>query len=627
MPYGQGHGGGFNTGEIIMALQGATEGILSQQLDIQGSVLARNDLELRHEVDTAGFSGMGRPIASASADGAFSGSSGTQTTLTVATGTPFVAASNGYFIKIEGSTGSNDGFYEIVGYTSSTVVTLDRVDGSSPADESGLDWFYAEPYSLLTDLNYARTDRNQIKGVPAGDHRSDVPVYRRITDITADVNANLYNLSGTGTVSGDTYGVTLDAKGMICPIVFLSEDMSDESGLGDSASNTISATSRLTVVGSPFAAAHVGRVIALSGTTAGADDGDWKITAVNAANDVTLRAVDSAGTLTTDDTGSVTWTMYSDRRFVDISTKHADDVDRSGIPISDGATADQTKYDATHVLTLSAGDREGFVSNAGDGVWGRTFKGVSGTDVLVRFFTGTNDATATAHNWESGGEPGDADPTSIYLQVPNRYRMDQLPETCLVGALVGGTFSDAELVEDISNLWQALGLNDSENRFQAGDITNYSADYPINPTDVPELIGINMFDALNESIGSRDYNTDLETLGATDGDDITTVLNLLATAIADFSIERFQYKATADVNRHDDLLISAFPGTTTPDDYYTLGTGAFAWLFVRGELMHVGTSPQTGLCSEVDAGGGKGSGWTMYTKIRTGDYVSYMKMK
>lgn len=602
-----------------MAIAGNWPGMHNQQDDLGSSSVALNNMDLyRNEADEAGNPYVGPIQASGLNTAAFSSSSGLLTTLTVTGATPFSSSSVGDFILTEQATNAtNDGVYIIITYTSSTVVGLERVDGgSNPIDEAQgtMDWYYGLRASTQSDQNCTRTDRGEIKHgdsdqITTDRHQAPLPEYERPDAVGTKVKASLWNISGQdgkndgvqATWPAHTYGVTLDAKAEICEIKFSDINMS-EALAGDSASSTTSATSTLTAASPVFTTdTYDGRVLTLS--TAGADNGDWYIYDRTDASNVVLKKVSDNSDLTTDISGTVTWVMLGDRVILPTSTEYADATDTTGIPVVDGY--DSTRKGATWAFVVEAGENKGFVSSDDKPVYGHTYAASEGDTVLLRFFKGNSNTVADPHTWEAD------DPTSIDIQISNRMRKDEVPEDCRRVIFAGGVLSDAELVNDINELNGYTGRVDGED---ATTWTNEGNYYSLQGVDHNLEAGVN---ANNNAIGDRDWVTYIEGLGGTDGDDLTTIINLLANEIAKQSIDRYTY-AGPTVNAYGDLLLSNFTGA--PASYLKSTNGTNAWLFARGNLWKVGTVANKGQYTEgPDIGGGAASKFIPNSKIDDND--------
>jgi len=175
---------------------------LDLALDIAGSLTHKQNLNLNDEA-----AGLGVPVSgqTGSAAAVSTTPAGTHATITGLTG--MVSASAGHFITLSGT---NAGTYLIDGYVSAASVTV--VNHSGVVADSGITWKERFPYSAEDDFNYARTDRAAIKGV---NYYDAIPVYRRPTDVTTDVAANLANIATK----------TTDARGFIINRVFYRKDV------------------------------------------------------------------------------------------------------------------------------------------------------------------------------------------------------------------------------------------------------------------------------------------------------------------------------------------------------------------------------------------------------------------
>jgi hypothetical protein len=193
--------------------------LVDQALDIAGSLSQNSTMTLINEP-----AGIGLPLTGQAGSGATVASiNAGDVTITGLTG--MTADSVGHFLGISGATNTtNDGYFLIDGYNSATsvnIVNTNAVLGDSFA------WCECYSYSLLADLNYERTDRTLIKGVPYYD---PIPTYQRPTAIGTNVPANLSNIAGCTTdavaycVNRAFYGVqvnpgdlkeTITATGML----------------------------------------------------------------------------------------------------------------------------------------------------------------------------------------------------------------------------------------------------------------------------------------------------------------------------------------------------------------------------------------------------------------------------
>jgi hypothetical protein len=165
---------------------------LDQELDIAGSQTQLATMTLADEPSLLGSPVVGQT----GAVGTITAASGGVTTLGGLTG--MTVNSVGRFITITGAANANNnGTFLIITYNSATSVDIANATGVFPDANSGtLGWTERAPYSLLDDLNYERTDRQAIKGVPYYD---PIPTYTRPTATTTPVPANLSNIAGKTT--------------------------------------------------------------------------------------------------------------------------------------------------------------------------------------------------------------------------------------------------------------------------------------------------------------------------------------------------------------------------------------------------------------------------------------------
>ena len=165
---------------------------LDQALDIAGSLFQQSNLTLTDEL-----AGLGPPLAGKAGTAAsVTTINATDVTITGLTGMTLQDVGN--FLQISGAASAgNNGVFLIDTYISATSVTIVNTSAVAPdANNGALVWTERYPYSLLDDLNYERTDRTLIKGVPYYD---PVPTYQRPTAIGTPVPANLSNIAGKTT--------------------------------------------------------------------------------------------------------------------------------------------------------------------------------------------------------------------------------------------------------------------------------------------------------------------------------------------------------------------------------------------------------------------------------------------
>ena len=158
---------------------------LDQALDIAGSLFQQSNLTLSDEV-----AGLGPPLAGQTGSSAVVATvNATDVTITGLTG--MTAQDVGNFITFTGGLSANQGTFLIDTYISATSVTI--VNPNAVVDAGPYGWTERYPYSLLDDMNYERTDRTIIKGVP---YYSDVAPYFSPTATATPIATNLTTISG-----------------------------------------------------------------------------------------------------------------------------------------------------------------------------------------------------------------------------------------------------------------------------------------------------------------------------------------------------------------------------------------------------------------------------------------------
>jgi len=165
---------------------------LSQLLDIAGSPSKNASRLLSDE-----SAGLGVPTGASSAATVASVVGGSvRLSLPAPVQSDATAYVVGNFIEVSGASNAvNNGVFLITARnTSNGTVTF----ANASAITEGTSWTVSErkPYSLLDDLDFARSDRQAIKGV---DYNEPVPTFQRPTAIGTDVDASLANLAGKTT--------------------------------------------------------------------------------------------------------------------------------------------------------------------------------------------------------------------------------------------------------------------------------------------------------------------------------------------------------------------------------------------------------------------------------------------
>jgi hypothetical protein len=167
---------------------------LNQALDIKGSETHNSSMSLPDEA-------LGRGVCV----GQFG------TTASIVVGANIVvsglvgmsADSVGRYLTISGATNAgNNGSFFITDFNNVNSVNISNSSASTDPNNGAISWAERNPYSLEDDLNFERTDRQAIKGVPYTD---PIPTYKKVTDESTFIPANLANIAGK----------TTDAKAII----------------------------------------------------------------------------------------------------------------------------------------------------------------------------------------------------------------------------------------------------------------------------------------------------------------------------------------------------------------------------------------------------------------------------
>ena len=297
--------------------------------------------------------------------------------------------------------------------------------------------------------------------------------------------------------------------------------------------------------------------------------------------------------------------------------KHADAVDKTGIPVFDTGpfTGDMTSC-YVHIVD---GYADGYAGaeltvltgiHAGERIFGVTYNGssTSPNSVEVHFYSSPfnlNYATsATAYTWEAG------QPTVINLLYGYNERLDALDANAFRTVPALGILTDASLSNKINNLYQVVGVTDGYTSL-LGMLTNTNTYFPFYnlPDATPSVV--EALNTLNEQIGNRDYSGPY----LTDGQTITASLQALSNAIgASGVITRTIERLGSDINAG---AAHTLPGGLT---YTSDGTnnGQYLWVFTRGVLRDPGL-----VSSGNDYQESSSTSITFYSKQKTGDHINY----
>jgi len=271
-----------------------------------------------------------------------------------------------------------------------------------------------------------------------------------------------------------------------------------------------------------------------------------------------------------------------------VSTRYATPDNRVGLPIYQSTTNSGSYHDegaldrvvAIDLIDMSNGAE--FKSDAGDIVYAKFHDGADnsgtgdGTDVYVKFYTDAGEYTTTS-----------GDPSTIMMVYPYRKTLDQMEEYEWVRTtFVSSWEGDAEIVEDISNLWSYTGASDGESDPAWTSISG-SPIVTSAQTDIASAI-----DELNDEFGDRSW-TNLD--GAlTAGQSITASLDALDMGIYDLSqsvsasVAELYVEVTASGTSKNTPYTLPYGITYTPDA--TVGQeGSNLDVFMDGQLLSAST--------------------------------------
>ena len=233
---------------------------IDQALDIAGSLSQSDGMTLAEEPGA-----LGAPVSPANTGTTSvtlgAPASGIQAVSGMTAGL-FTANSVGNFLTLSGSglSAGNVGTFLITAYTSGTAVSVLNPLGVAEGPIATVTWTERFPYSLLDDLNYARTDRRLIKGTT--NFYDAVPTYIRPSATGTSVPKNLTNL------------LSLDSKAILEPRAFLALAITNGTASKLVASGTFSwatAANRLGLPATPAAETDTARIVRIFNPANGAE--------------------------------------------------------------------------------------------------------------------------------------------------------------------------------------------------------------------------------------------------------------------------------------------------------------------------------------------------------------------
>ncbi len=192
---------------------------LNQKLDINGSINHDPSMDLSEEALHLG--------------GKIFGQSGAAATITIISGDVVVSGITGmsvdslnrYITLSDAADANNNGTFLIIEINSSSSIVIENALASTDLNIGSISWIEREPYSLEDDINYIRTDRENIKtaiGIEAGETDVDaeltnktsyfpfneLPVMPAVVDALNVLNREIGDRNYTGLFLTDGYTIT-----------------------------------------------------------------------------------------------------------------------------------------------------------------------------------------------------------------------------------------------------------------------------------------------------------------------------------------------------------------------------------------------------------------------------------
>lgn len=293
--------------------------------------------------------------------------------------------------------------------------------------------------------------------------------------------------------------------------------------------------------------------------------------------------------------------------------KHADAVDRTGVPIFDGA--DAGAHEATYVEIINPQTGEALEvlagGNQGQRIFGRTRAGASTSpnSVEIEFRSvalGAALSTSAAYTWEAG------QPTTVDYYYGFRSRLDQIGDTDFRHTLVNGLVGDADARQDLEDIRDVISdaLADEATSL-TGLLTNTGIEFVF--SDLPDATPsvVEALNTLNAQIGDRTYTGPYLSSGQTIAASLQALSVALAAAAVVRTIERLS--SAIDANTAHTL-----PGGIS---YTVDGTnnGINMYVYWRKQLRDPGPAATASNDYEETST----TQITPYTRINANDSVNY----
>jgi hypothetical protein len=290
--------------------------------------------------------------------------------------------------------------------------------------------------------------------------------------------------------------------------------------------------------------------------------------------------------------------------------KHADAVDKTGVPVFDappyagdfGACyVEVLRNDGTQLTVQGAG------AHAGEKIFGVTNAGDTDSPdaVEVLFYSvplgGDVSGDATPYTWEA------SQPTTVDLFYGYFSRLDQLSESALRTISSLGVEESGSLRQDVVDLWSAVGVTDGDTSLTLANTGNNFpfVELPVSPTVTAAL------DTLNAQIGDRTYTGSYLTSGET----VAASLQALSSAVAAGNSIRYIERLGADIAANTAHTLPAGAQYTADG----ANNGRNLWVFTRGVLRDPGTVANFDDYAETSP-----TSITFFSRHRAGDHINYV---
>lgn len=506
------------------------------------------------------------------------------------------------FLTITGAaSGANNGTFLIANFVDANNVDVVNASAVIPdANNGAISWVEREVYSLQDNFQFRQTGERLIKGTAS--YADAIPTYERPDAIGTPVSANLTNLAGN-TLDSKAVVDNLILPGVLRPSItglagtvaiadetltttnfhFTANDLDSFVTLTEGTATGAAGTYRIKAVTDGQTVELDGLNPSGAGTVTAVLEPDLKglLTSIGYADAVNRLGVPIA------DSGAEDETEYA-ATFADVidtnlgggiveedgdrifARSFGDEVDPNATVTNEGTrvfvqlyTGPNTGAATVSLLEPIAG-RNGAAASLTNGstnvtgltgmvsedvgryltIWDVAVDGnqrhalitsvVSATEVTVAGANFATDANDGSIRWQVSRHSG-----ALNFYVGNRVRADQRSETAGRTTLIGGIISDSELVQDIAEIRQAMGIADGVDNL-SGLLTNTGANFVFSDLPDAEPSVVEALNTLNAQIGDRTYTGSILTSGET----VAASLQALSNAVSSASVVRVIQRIT-----------------------------------------------------------------------------------